>query len=176
MTAANSINQSQPGISGFDNTAFVGTALTQYLINCGGATSSSISQVASTGTSGQVLTSQGAGSLPQWSNSAASAIPWSDKANSFNADIENGYFVIGTATATMPALPNNGDIIVFTTDSADILTVQANTGQTLKIGSAASSLAGTAVNQVQGDSVTFVFRSTNSSWIASSVIGTWTVS
>lgn len=66
MTKANSINAATTGIVGNTGTGFTATALTQYLVNCGGATSSTISQVVGTGTSGQVLTSNGAGALPTW--------------------------------------------------------------------------------------------------------------
>lgn len=66
MSQSNSINANTVGIVGNTGTSFTGTPLTQYLVNCGGATSSTISQVASTGTSGQALISNGAGALPSF--------------------------------------------------------------------------------------------------------------
>lgn len=70
MAESNAINANTTGIVGNTGTGFTGTPLTQYLLNCGGATSSTISQVASTGTSGQVLTSAGAGALPSFATPA----------------------------------------------------------------------------------------------------------
>lgn len=72
MAESNAINANTTGIVGNTGTGFTGTPLTQYLVNCGGATSSTISQVASTGTSGQVLTSNGASALPTFQDVSAS--------------------------------------------------------------------------------------------------------
>ena len=50
MASANSINESTSGITGFTGTAFTGTAVTQYNVITGGATSSTLSpSVASEG-------------------------------------------------------------------------------------------------------------------------------
>lgn len=101
--------------------------------------------------------------------------PFTDKSTSFSAASNNGYFVTGTSTATMPASPSQGDKIEFIVDTASTLTVTANTGQTLRIGSSLSASAGTAANNARGDAVTFIYRSADTEWLALSVIGTWTV-
>lgn len=101
--------------------------------------------------------------------------PWTDEGASFSAVSGNGYFVTATATATLPASPSQGSVVQFAVDGTQLLTVTANTGQIIRIGSSVSASAGTAVNTSQGDSVSFVFRSSDSAWIATSVIGTWTV-
>lgn len=62
--AANSINESTTGICGFTGTAFTGTAVTQYNVILGGATSSTLVNVAPGATSGVPLISQGAASNP----------------------------------------------------------------------------------------------------------------
>jgi hypothetical protein len=101
---------------------------------------------------------------------------WTDEATNFNAAKNNGYFVTATATATLPASPAQGDTIAFAVDSASgILTITANTGQTIQIGKAKSASAGTAASNFNGDSVTLVYRSTDTNWIATQVIGTFTV-
>ncbi len=64
MVAANSINLSTAGITGFTGTAFVGTPVTQYNILTGAATSSALNNVAPSATSGVALISQGAASQP----------------------------------------------------------------------------------------------------------------
>lgn len=101
---------------------------------------------------------------------------WTDEATSFNAAKNNGYFVTATATATLPASPAQGDTIAFNVDSASgILTIQANTGQTISVGKAVSASAGTAASNFNGDSIVLVYRSSDTSWRAIQSIGTWTV-
>lgn len=101
---------------------------------------------------------------------------WSDSSGALAAVKENGYFITGTSTATLPASPSEGDTIAFIVDTAQILTITGNTGQKIRIGAAISGAAGTAANNAQGDTVTLVYRATGTTWFADSVIGTWTVS
>ncbi len=63
-TPANSINESTTGIVGFTGTAFTASAATQYNVQVGGATSSTLVSVAPSATSGVPLISQGAASNP----------------------------------------------------------------------------------------------------------------
>lgn len=105
-----------------------------------------------------------------------SLLTWTDKATSFSAAERNGYFVTGTATGTLPASPNQGDTISFSLDTANVLTIQANTGQTIRGGGAVSSTAGSFSSNSIGDSLTLVYKSTGSVWISTSIIGTWTSS
>lgn len=101
---------------------------------------------------------------------------WTDEATSFNALKNNGYFVTANATATLPASPAQGDTIAFNVDSVSgILTIQANTGQTIEIGKTISASAGIAVSNFNGDSVVLVYRAADTSWRAIQVIGTFTV-
>jgi hypothetical protein len=101
---------------------------------------------------------------------------WTDEATAFNAAASNGYFATATCTGTLPSAPTQGQTIAFAVDSSSgILTIQANTGQTIRIGKAVSASAGTAASNFDGDSVTLVFRNSDSSWIATQVIGTFTV-
>lgn len=65
-TPANSVNEPTTGVVGMTGTGFTATALTQYLVCLGHANSYAIDQVSGTGTSGQVLTSNGAGAEPTW--------------------------------------------------------------------------------------------------------------
>lgn len=120
-----------------------------------------------------ITVTNGAGSITIAANGAG--FPYTDESTSFSAVSNNGYFVTGTATATMPASPSQGDRITFILDTTNVLTVTANTGQVLRIGSTVSASAGTAASNARGDSVTFIYRSSDTAWIAMSVIGTWTV-
>lgn len=107
--------------------------------------------------------------------SGASGFNWSDKSTSFLAVSNNGYFCTATLTATLPAAPNNGDEISIYVDAVATITITANTGQTLHVGSVTSASAGTAVNTLAGDAMTFVYRSTNTQWVALNFVGNWVV-
>lgn len=123
---------------------------------------------------GSGITTSGAGNTVTITNTST-GITWLDESTSFAAAVSTGYFVIGNATATLPAAPVQGNMIPFVVDGAFTLTITANTGQKIKLGAALSASAGTAVNNATGDSVTLVFRASDSTWIATSIIGTWTV-
>lgn len=68
MAASNSLNMDTSGVQTYNATTggLDGSATTQYAVQCGDA-NNKIQSVASLGTSGQVLTSNGAGALPAWS-------------------------------------------------------------------------------------------------------------
>jgi hypothetical protein len=108
--------------------------------------------------------------------SSGSVSTWTDEATNFAAAANNGYFVTATAIGTLPASPSQGNTIAFAVDSVSgILTITANTGQKIRIGTALSASAGTAASNFDGDSVTLVYRASDATWISTSVIGTWTV-
>jgi hypothetical protein len=109
--------------------------------------------------------------------STAGVSTWTDEAISFSAAVGNGYFVTATATATLPASPSQGNMIAFVVDSASgILTITANTGQKIQVGTAISASAGTCASNKNGDSITLVFRASDSIWFSlTGPQGTWTV-
>jgi hypothetical protein len=87
-----------------------------------------------------------------------------------------GYFVTATATATLPAAPSQGDTVYFIVDTTSVLTVTANSGQVIRIGSVVSATAGTATSNARGDAVILTYRTTGAAWIARSAPqGIWTV-
>ena len=100
---------------------------------------------------------------------------WTDEGVSFNAAAGNGYFSTAAITATLPAAPAQGTKISFIVDSASALTIQANTGQILRLGATTSAAAGTAASTARGNSITLVYRVSDTTWIALSSIGTWTL-
>ncbi len=128
----------------------------------------------SAGTAGQVMTSNGAGVAPTYQ--AVSLGAWTDQSGALSAASGANYFITGTSTATLPAAPSQGDTIKFTVDTTQILTVTANTGQVIRLGSSVSSTAGTVVSTARGDAITLVYRSTGTAWIADSgFTGNWTI-
>jgi hypothetical protein len=172
-TPGNSLNITAAGIQIFDGTAsFSATTTTQYNTLVGGL-NNTISNIVP-GTAGWVLTSQGAASNPIYAALPYTAIPWTDKAVSFNAAAGNGYFISAIATATLPA-GTQGATISFFVDNAAALTIQAPTAVIIRIGKAVSAAAGTAVSNFIGDAVTLVFRASDNCWCATDCIGTFTV-
>jgi hypothetical protein len=129
------------------------------------------------GTTGQVLTAT-AGSPPTWANPTTSVGIWTDEATSFSAVAGNGYFITAASVvATLPASPTQGQTIAFASDSATAssLTITASAGQVIRLGTTASAAAGTAVNTQRGDSITLVYRTSDTTWIATQAIGSWNV-
>lgn len=175
-TPANSLNQNSTtaGLQNWDGTATASTtALAQFNV-VSGASTSTVNNI-SPSTSGFVLTSNGLAAQPTFQAIPFTPMTWTDESTSFAAAANNAYFVTNTATATLPASPSQGNTIAFSLDTTSILTITANTGQIIRIGKAVSAAAGTAKSNFQGDSVTLVYRASDTAWIAQDVIGTWTV-
>lgn len=104
------------------------------------------------------------------------AFTWTDQAGAFSALRNNGYFITGTATATLPAVPNQGDTIKFFVDTTQILTIQATGAQIIRLGSTVTAAAGTAVSTARGDSVELVFRGVDNCWCSvAGFSGNWTL-
>lgn len=107
--------------------------------------------------------------------SAAGILTWSDTSGTFTAAIQNGYFLTAASTPTMPAAPAEGDMVAFVVDVAATITITANTGQKLRLASALSATAGTCVTSLQGNTITFVYRTTGATWFAIAASGAWNV-
>lgn len=113
-----------------------------------------------------------------------SALPWTDETVTFSAAVSNGYFIVGSGSPTcelppnlsFPASPVQGDIVQFAVEGTGATVIlQAETGQTIRIANASSSVAGTATSTLTGDAITLVYRSADSTWVAINFIGTWTL-
>lgn len=106
----------------------------------------------------------------------AGSIRWTDVSAAFAVLSNNGYIVTGTATGTLPASPSNGDEVGFIVDTTQILTIQANTGQIIRIGSMTGTSGGTCTSMFRGDSAQFVYHTATTAWISwTSPQGTWTL-
>lgn len=105
--------------------------------------------------------------------STSNIVPWTDEAISFAAAVNNGYFCTSALTATMPATPTQGQVVIIETATASSVVVQANTGHVIRMGSGSSTVAGTATSSAAGNSVYLVYRSANTSWYSISTEGTW---
>ncbi len=107
----------------------------------------------------------------------AGGFPWTDVSGAFSPLAQNGYFITGTATGTLPASPTQGDTIKFFVDHASqLLTIDAPGTQLIRLGSLVTSAGGTAVSTLQGDSVELVYRTSDTCWCAvAGFTGTWTI-
>ncbi len=105
----------------------------------------------------------------------ATIMTWTDKAINFTAAVNNGYFCTAALTATLPAAPTQGQVVIIETTVANAIVIQAAAGQIIKMGSAASSIAGTATSNAAGNSVYLVYRASDLIWYSISTEGTWTV-
>jgi len=103
---------------------------------------------------------------------------WNDVSGAFSPLKNNGYFITGTATGTLPASPAQGDTIKFFVDHASqVLTIDAPGTQLIRLGSLVTSAGGTAVSTLQGDSVELVYRASDTCWCAiAGFTGTWIIS
>jgi hypothetical protein len=129
-----------------------------------------------TSSDGSVIITAGHGTI-NLKASSPGIFPWTDKSANFNADSNNGYFVTGTCVGTLPVSPAQGDSIEFAIDSSSaILTIQANTGQIIRIGTAVCASAGICVSNKNGDSLSLVFRNSDDAWISvGAPEGVWTL-
>lgn len=136
--------------------------------------STGVAPVATTLTAGTgVSISNGAGSITI--SSTGTGLTWSDQSGVFTAASNNGYFLTGAATPTLPAAPSNGDVIAFVVQASASMTITANTGQIINLGNTASAAAGTCATSVAGNSIFLVYRSTGTTWWAISSIGSWNI-
>lgn len=102
---------------------------------------------------------------------------WSEKAISFAASIQNGYFCNAGLTVTLPAsggLAIGNSIIIFV-DTASPVIIQAGTGEMIQISSTISAAGGTATSNTQGSTVELVYKPSDSTWHSISSLGSWTV-
>lgn len=103
-------------------------------------------------------------------------VTWTDTSGIFTAASNNGYFLTAASTPTLPAAPAQGDAVKFDCDTGSTVTVTANAGQRIRIGSALSALAGTAVSNTQGNSLCLVYRAATTTWHSiGAPEGTWVV-
>ena len=174
-TASASFNTTGVVITGATST----TALTSVTLTDGQlAIGSSIGNpAAATITAGSgISVTNGHNSITIASSAGPSPTAWNDENSSFPVLANTGYFVTATATATLPAAPSQGDTVYFIVDTTSVLTVTANSGQVIRIGSVVSATAGTATSNARGDAVILTYRTTGAAWIARSAPqGIWTV-
>lgn len=103
------------------------------------------------------------------------SVVFTDQSGSGSVTSDSGSFVTGAFTMTLPASPAQGEVCEFVATSAAALVVDAPSTHLIRIGNAVSSAGGTATSgSLAGDSLTLRYRSSDTTWYATSVIGNWT--
>ncbi len=106
----------------------------------------------------------------------SSSFPWTDEGAPFNAASNNGYFVTVSTTGTLPPTPAQGDIVRILSDTTGVVTVQANTGQFIRLGTKLSASAGTAASTQRGDAIDLVYRASSGTWyVFEGSVGGWNI-
>jgi uncharacterized membrane protein YciS (DUF1049 family) len=102
---------------------------------------------------------------------------WNEKAVSFNAIVENGYFCTAALTATLPVSVglSIGNTIIIYVDTASSVIIQANAGEFIQVGINISGSGGTATSNTQGSILVLVYRPADTTWHAISSFGSWNV-
>jgi len=140
--------------------------LTTYEIMVSGTTATgAMQQVSGTGTSGQVLTSAGAGALPTWANPTSGA--YVSIAGTTQAAAVNTIYLVANAsqtTITLPATAAIGQIVGVDGLGAGGWIVTANTGQTIHFGQTSSSSGGTCTSAANYNAATFRCIVANTTW------------
>lgn len=102
---------------------------------------------------------------------------WSEQTANFNAASENGYYCNNALTVTLPATAGLliGNTVIVFVDTSSTVTIQANTGQMIQVGSTISSTAGTAASNTRGALLELNFKPSDSTWHTISSMGSWSL-
>lgn len=99
---------------------------------------------------------------------------WSEQNLSFAAAVQNGYFCNAALTVTLPTAGLVvGDTIIVFVDTASGVILQAGAGEMIQIGSAISSMGGTATSNMLGDELELVYKPSDTTWHAIPSGGSW---
>ncbi len=100
---------------------------------------------------------------------------WSDQAVSFAALPQHGYFCTAALTVSLPTNDIDiGSTIIIYVDTASAVVIQAGAGQLIEISQNSSTVDGTATSTAQGNIVTLVYRTSDTTWHSISTCGTFT--
>lgn len=147
------------------------SSFTAYMPICGGTTTAGALQSVATGTAGYALTYVSSSALPVWSPTAGAY--WVSVTNTTQSAAVNTGYVITEAsqtTVTLPATAALGSVVEVVGAGAGGWILAANTGQTINIGSVASTSGGSWTSQGQYDTIRVVCIVANTTWSATSVI------
>ena len=144
---------------------------TAYSVICAGTTATGAFQnVSGVGSSGQVLTSNGAAALPTWQSPASSTIPWTVVTGASQAMTTNNGYVAnraGTAVAfTLPTTAAVGDVLPIIGINTGGWSIAQAAGQSVQIGTVSTTVGvtGSITSQAGTDSVNLICVVANTTW------------
>lgn len=151
---------------------------TAYSVICAGTTSTGAFQsLSSVGSSGQVLTSNGASALPTWQAAPAGFSTVNETGSSVTMTANVQYVNTGTdnaqCTYTIPATAAQGASfrIMGVAGNTGGWILQANTGQTVYVGATATSSAGSVTPQLATDGITIVCTVADTDFVTVEAVG-----
>lgn len=103
------------------------------------------------------------------------SVVFTDQGGTTSVTSDSGSFATAAITLTLPAVPAQGELVQFVCTSASALVVDAPSTHLIRIGSLVTSAGGTATSTAIGDSLTLRYRTSDTTWYATSVIGTWLI-
>lgn len=103
------------------------------------------------------------------------SVVFTNQGSSTSVTSDSGSFATAAITLTTPAAPAQGEELVFVCTTANALVVDAASTHLIRIGSLVTSAGGTATSTAIGDSLTLRYRAADTTWYATSVIGTWLI-
>ncbi len=102
------------------------------------------------------------------------SVVYTDQGSSTSVISDSGSFATAAITLTLPASPSQGDLCEFVAATAAVLIVDAPGTQLIQIGNSVSSAGGTATSSgLKSDSLSLRYRTSDTTWYATSVIGVW---
>ena len=158
------------------------SSFTAYAVLCGGTTAAGdLQSVASVGTSGQVLTSNGAGALPTFQDAGGGGgMAWVNETGATKAMVVNeGYLanrVAGVLAFTLPAAAAVGDIVAIA-GSQNGWSIAQNANQTIHFpsGDTTTGVGGSLASTNRYDCIELVCIVADSSFVARSMSGNITI-
>lgn len=166
---------SQAGINNVAGGGGGGSPVQTLTGNTGGAVPPTANNINVVGT-GAVTVTGSPGTSTLTISVQTDSFTWSDKAISFAAQVQNGYFCTAALTATLPsAALVNGSTIILYIDTPAAVIIQAAGGQQIEISGTTSSVAGTATSTTQGNIVTLIYRVSDTTWHSVSSQGSFTL-
>jgi hypothetical protein len=156
------------------------TSHTAYAVLCGGTTTTGAQQsIASVGTSGQLLTSNGAGALPTFQD-AAVAFVWNEETGtSATMAVDNGYIANNASlvTLTLPTTAAVGSVVRVAGKGAGGWRVAQNAGESINFGSSTTTtgVGGYLEFTDASDAVELLCITADTQWVVLSSVGNITV-
>lgn len=103
------------------------------------------------------------------------SVVFTDQGGSTSVTSDSGSFATAAITLTLPASPAQGELVQVVCTSASALVVDAPSTHLIRLGSSVTSAGGTVTSTAIGDSLTLRYRTSDTTWYATSIVGNWTI-